>query len=149
MNAKLEETLFCLHQSVLKKVSAIELTVANADLLKLLLELLCEENLLSHPNMPSLLYLLNQPELPMLISYIVDLDCVDASPTSPKGSFFAQAIINRQQASCVNLLRNVASVKNNDTRLWEDANGLLQNALLIYPCIHKQSNENTGYCIFC
>ncbi|MDR3503758.1 MAG: hypothetical protein P4L79_14360 [Legionella sp.] len=151
MQAKSKETFFSLHQSVLKKVSAIELTEANADLLMLLLELIREEKLLSHPNMPSLLYLLDKPELLTVINYIVGLDCADVSPTSPNGSFFAQEIINRQHASCINLLRNVASIKNNDTSLWEDANGLLQNALLIYPAYHKLSSAavNSGYCVLC
>ncbi|WP_133137864.1 hypothetical protein [Legionella rowbothamii] len=150
MYAKSEETLFCLHQTVLSKISAIELTKANEDLLQLLLELLHEKNLLSHPNMPSLLYLLDKPGLPVLINYIVGLDSVDASPKSSKGSFFAQEIINKQHAGCINLLRNVASVKNDDSHLWEDANGLLQNALLIYPAYHKLSREiNSGFCVLC
>ncbi len=147
MKIKLEETLFSLRQSALKKINALEYTQANTDLLVLLEELLCEESLLSHPNMPSLLNLLNKPELPALISYIVDLDRIDASPSSPKGSFFAQKTINRQHDSCINLLRNVTSVRDDDSQLWHDANGLLQNALLMYPALPNPSQTKVDGCI--
>jgi hypothetical protein len=160
MYAKSEETLVHLRHTALSKISVIEFTKANEDLLQLLLELLHEKNLLSHPNMPSLLYLLDKPELPILINYIVGLDRVEASPTSSKGSFFAQEIINKHHASCINLLRNVVSIKHdsqleedkkNNAHLWEDANGLLQNALLIYPAYHKLSSATVSseYCILC
>jgi hypothetical protein len=149
MHAKSEETLFSLRQTVLSKLSAIEQTEANADLLLLLLQLVNEETLLSHQNMPSLLYLLNKPELHALINYIVSLDNAEISPTSSKGSFFAQERINQQHTSCIQLLRNVVAIKNNETALWDDANGLLQNALLIYASYPPQSKTtvSSGYCI--
>ncbi|MFJ1269822.1 hypothetical protein ACD661_14765 [Legionella lytica] len=149
MYAKSAETLFSLRQTVLSKLSAIEQTEANADLLLLLFELVNEETLLSHQNMPSLLYLLNKPELPALINYVVGLDSAEISPTSSKGSFFAQELINKQHTSCIQLLRNVVAIKNNETTLWEDANGLLQNALLVYSSYHQLSKTtvSSGCCI--
>jgi len=122
-------------------------------LIRLTFEIITTPKLLLHHKMPSVLNILSHDELPAILKYIACLEAVPP-PISPQpGSFAAIVPFDQDHKVCLDLLNNVSaqySGRHPMSELWDTANGLLQNTLLIFQDLHPQKlileeeQEQTG-----
>jgi 23S rRNA maturation mini-RNase III len=122
------------HREAKDILNSLEMTQDNTKLITLLKDLINEPRLLLHNTMPSLLNILCKQALPLIIEYIVGLKQVEvpSQKTSPKGSFFARENPTLDEQACIALLANLSAAINDKNAQWDNANGLLQTALIIY-----------------
>lgn len=150
--------------SAQEALKVIEPSNQLAPLITIINEILATPQSLLHIKALSLLRNISSPDFPKTLAYIAALENTPPPETPLSHSFAAQTPVNELHATGQQLLNNVAAVIKTDENNpnWMQANGLLQNSILIYIFIktpQKKEEEkevvtlanssNTCKCLIC
>ncbi|KTD80522.1 hypothetical protein [Legionella waltersii] len=103
-------------------------------LIDLLTEMLQAPQAILYHDLTSILHCICDPSFSMVLKFIEQQHEAPQPVNPPRGSFAAAKPLNDNHRHCLALLNNIADSYpvNSHNRLWEKANGLLQNALRLY-----------------